>query len=128
MPIRRTVTLRNLDMEFTKPGAMAFYDDDHDDLRMRVEKLYTGTSWSEDPPSRTRHLVANVRITGGDGQMLSVSSDFLLVRTRLDGDADQFHGRREDRLRISGDSFLLARRHVFLDHTVIHATNLSSLF
>jgi 3-phenylpropionate/cinnamic acid dioxygenase small subunit len=50
------------------------------------------------------------------------------VRTRLDGDADQFHGRREDRLRISGDSFLLARRHVFLDHTVIHATNLSSLF
>lgn len=128
MPIRRTVTLRNLDMEFTKPGAMAFYDDDHDDLRMRVEKLYTGTSWSEDPPSRTRHLVANVRITGGDGQMLSVSSDFLLVRTRLDGDADQFHGRREDQLRISGDSFLLARRHVFLDHTVIHATNLSSLF
>ena len=128
MPIRRTVTLRNLDREFTKPGAMAFYDDDHDDLRMRVEKLYTGTSWSEDPPSRTRHLVANVRITGGDAEMLSVSSDFLLLRTRLDGDADRFHGRREDRLRFSGDSFLLARRQIFLDHTVIHATNLSSLF
>ncbi|MFM8770205.1 MAG: aromatic-ring-hydroxylating dioxygenase subunit beta [Rubrivivax sp.] len=128
MPIRRTVTLRNLDMEFTGPGSMAFYDDDHGDLRMRVDKLYTGSSWSEDPPSRSRHLVANVRITGFDGELVEVSSAFLLVRTRLDGDGDQFHGRREDRLRICGDSFLLARRHVFLDHTVIHATNLSTLF
>jgi 3-phenylpropionate/cinnamic acid dioxygenase small subunit len=128
MPIRRTVTLRNLDMEFTRPGAMAFYDDDYQDLRMRVDKLYTGSSWSEDPPSRSRHLVANVRITDCEGEMLSISSDFLLVRTRLEGDADRFHGRREDRLRMRGDSFLLARRHVFLDHTVIHATNLSTLF
>lgn len=128
MPIRRTVTLRNIDREFTQPGAMAFFDDDHNDLRMRVEKLYTGSSWSEDPPSRTRHLIGNVRITGIDGEIVMVQSDFLLVRTRMEGDADQFHGRRDDRLRIQGDSFLLAQRHIYLDHTVIHATNLSSLF
>lgn len=128
MPIRRTVSLRNIEMEFTRPGAMAFYDDDYNDLRMRVEKLYTGSSWSEDPPSRSRHLVANVRITAFDGQILAVSSDFLLVRTRMEDSADQFHGRREDKLRVAGDSFLLAQRHVFLDHTVIQATNLSTLF
>lgn len=128
MPIRRTVTLRNIDREFTQPGSMAFFDDDHDDLRMRVEKLYTGSSWSEDPPSRTRHLVSNVRITGLEAATVRVQSDFLLLRTRMEGDADQFHGRRDDRLRIDGDSFLLVQRHIYLDHTVIHATNLSSLF
>jgi biphenyl 2,3-dioxygenase beta subunit len=128
MPIRRTVTLRNIDREFTQPGDMSFFDDDHNDLRMRVDKLYTGSSWSEDPPSRTRHLVTNVRITGLDEAIVQVQSDFLLVRTRMEGDADRFHGRREDRLRMDGDSFLLAQRHIFLDHTVIHATNLSSLF
>jgi 3-phenylpropionate/cinnamic acid dioxygenase small subunit len=107
---------------------MAFFDDDHDDLRMRVEKLYTGSSWSEDPPSRTRHLVSNVRITGLDEATVRVQSDFLLLRTRMEGDADQFHGRRDDRLRIDGDSFLLVQRHIYLDHTVIHAPQLSSLF
>lgn len=128
MPIRRTVTLRNIDREFTQPGSMSFFDDDHDDLRMRVEKLYTGSSWSEDPPSRTRHLVSNVRITGLEAATVRVQSDFLLLRTRMAGDADQFHGRRDDRLRIDGDSFLLVQRHIYLDHTVIHANNLSSLF
>jgi 3-phenylpropionate/cinnamic acid dioxygenase small subunit len=128
MPIRRTVTLRNIDREFTRPGGMAFFDDDHDDLRMRVEKLYTGSSWSENPPSRTRHLVSNVRITGLDEATVRVQSDFLLLRTRMEGDADQFHGRRDDRLRIDGDSFLLVQRHIYLDHTVIHAPQLSSLF
>lgn len=128
MPIRRTVTLRNIDKEFTRPGDMAFFDDDYNDLRMRVEKLYTGSSWSEDPPSRTRHLVSNVRITGFDGVMVSVSSAFHLLRTRLEGVADSFHGRRDDKLRLDGERFAIVQRHIFLDHTVIRATNLSSLF
>ena len=55
MPIRRTVTLAYIEREFTKPGDMAYFDDDYRDLEMRVEKFYTGSSWSEDPPSRTRH-------------------------------------------------------------------------
>lgn len=128
MPIRRTVTLSNIDREFTRIGGMSYFDDDYNDLRMRIEKLYTGSSWSEDPPSRTRHLVSNVRIVDWDGAMVSVCSAFHLLRSRLEGITDSFHGRREDRLRASGDSFLLAQRHVYLDHTVIQATNLSSLF
>ncbi|MEK9720261.1 MAG: 3-phenylpropionate/cinnamic acid dioxygenase subunit beta, partial [Quisquiliibacterium sp.] len=120
MPIRRTVSLRNIDREFTQPGSMSFFDDDYNDLSMRVEKLYTGSSWSEDPPSRTRHLVSNVRVTGLQGETVWVESTFLLLRTRLEGDADHFHGRREDWLRAEGESFKLTRRHIYLDHTVIH--------
>ena len=128
MPIRRTVTIRNIEREFTRLGDMAFFDDDYKDLRMRVEKFYSGSSWSEDPPSRTRHLVSNARITEWDGNELLVCSAFHMLRTRLDDTSEQFHGRREDRLRVNGQSFLLAQRHIYLDHTVIQATNLSSLF
>lgn len=128
MPIRRTVTLSNIDREFTRIGGMSYFDDDYDDLRMRIEKLFTGSSWSEDPPSRTRHLVGNVQIVDWDGVVVSVRSAIHLLRSRLEGVTDSFHGRREDRLRVDGDGFRLAQRHVYLDHTVIHATNLSILF
>ncbi|HEX3406496.1 MAG TPA: aromatic-ring-hydroxylating dioxygenase subunit beta, partial [Caulobacteraceae bacterium] len=39
MPIRRTVTLSDLDLEFTKPGDMAYFDDDRIMLEMRVRKF-----------------------------------------------------------------------------------------
>ena len=128
MPIRRTVTARDVDREFTRIGDMAYFDDDHRDLRMRVEKLYTGSSWSEDPPSRTRHFVGNVQVTAVDGDLVSVRSSLHLYRSRLEGVTDSFCARREDLLRRAGDSFRIARRHIYLDHTVIHATNLSNLF
>ena len=86
MPVRRTVTLQDIDREFTRIGDMAYFDDDHDDLRMRVEKLYTGSSWSEDPPSRTRHFVGNVQVTGMEGDIVSVRSALHLHRSRLDFD------------------------------------------
>lgn len=49
MPIRRTVTTGDLDREFTKPGEVAFFDDDRAYLEMRVKKLEAGSAWSEDP-------------------------------------------------------------------------------
>ncbi|GAA4232797.1 3-phenylpropionate/cinnamic acid dioxygenase small subunit [Streptosporangium album] len=83
MPIRRTVPRRELHKEFTKPGEMAFFDDDKDMLTGRVLKLRTGTAWAEDPPSRTRHLITNVRIVEDDAAGLTVESNFLLYQTRL---------------------------------------------
>ena len=128
MPIRRTVTVGDLDMEFTKPGAMAYFDDDRQLLEMRVKKLETSTAWSENPPSRSRHLVTNVRITGVAGDEITVEVCFHLYRTRLSSEVDSWVGRRTDVLRRTGDSFRLAKRHIFLDQTVILATNMSTLF
>src|SRR5512142_2528687 len=42
MPIRRTVTSSDLDLEFTRPGDMAYFDDDRELLEMRVKKLEAG--------------------------------------------------------------------------------------
>ncbi|MCH7743411.1 MAG: hypothetical protein IIB71_12200 [Proteobacteria bacterium] len=39
MPIRRTTMARDVGNEFTRPGAMAFFDDDKNFLQLRVKKL-----------------------------------------------------------------------------------------
>jgi 3-phenylpropionate/cinnamic acid dioxygenase small subunit len=128
MPIRRTVTTSDIEREFTKPGDMAFFDDDLELLEMRVKKLEAGSAWSEDPPSRSRHFVSNVRITAVDGDEITVELAFHLYRTRLNTEVDSWVGRREDVLRRQDDSFRLVRRHIFLDQTLIRSTNMSTIF
>lgn len=128
MPIRRTVTRSNRDREFTKPGDMAFFDDDRRLLEMRVRKLEASSAWSEDPPSRSRHFVSNVRIVDIAGEDITVDVCFHLYRTRLNTEVDSWVGRRTDVLRRDGASFKLAKRYIFLDQTVILAKNMSTLF
>ncbi len=128
VPIRRTRMHRELDQEFTRPGDMAFLNDTKDLLRGRVAKLTTGRSWSEDPPSRTRRLVTNVRITSDDGAELAVESNFLLYRTRLNSQEDTWIGSRQDRLRRTDAGLRIAARTVLLEQTVLLARNLSNFF
>lgn len=128
MPIRRTMSRRELSKEFTKPGEMAFFDDSKMFLRMRVTKLETGTAWAEDPPSRTRHLITNVRIVATNGDELTVETYFLHYRTRLKSEEDQWIGRREDVLRRKGNGFEIARRYIYLDQTILLSQNLSNFF
>ena len=128
MPIRRTVMADNLANEFTAPGAMSYFNDDKAMLEARVKKLATGYSWSEDPPSRTRHHITNVRVLETEGDEVTVEANFNLYRTRLDSDEDSWNGRRRDVLRRVDGQFKIAKRHVFLDHTVIQSRNLSNFF
>jgi biphenyl 2,3-dioxygenase beta subunit len=128
VPIRRTRMRRELDGEFTQKGEMAFFDDTKPMLAGRVAKLQTGRSWSEDPPSRTRRLVTNVRVVADDGHELAVESNFLLYRARLDSDEDTWLGSRRDTLRRADGSFLIAARTVRLEQTVLLARNLSNFF
>jgi biphenyl 2,3-dioxygenase beta subunit len=128
MPIRRTTTAKEVANEFTKPGGMAYFDDDKRTLSLRVQRLLAGRAWAEDPPSRTRHMVSNVRVVGLTGAEIDVELNFELYRTRLDSEEDRWIGRREDRLRRENGTLKLARRHVYLDQTVILAQNMSNLF
>lgn len=108
--------------------AGAFHmDDDHDALEMRVLRLETEYAWAEDPPSRTRHFVTNLRVcaTERDGE-LRVKSNLLLYRTR--GDVPKFDllsGERHDTLRREDDAWKLASRAVILDQSVILTHNLA---
>lgn len=128
MPLRRTRGQRELDQEFTKPGEMAFFDEDKQLLVGRIIKLNTGRSWSEDPPSRTRHLITNIRVVADDGHELEVESNFHLYRTRLKSEEDSWIGSRSDTLRRVDGDFRIARRHIFLEQTVLSSRNLSNFF
>ncbi|MFI4934987.1 MAG: aromatic-ring-hydroxylating dioxygenase subunit beta [Caulobacterales bacterium] len=128
MPIRRTVTLADIDLEFTKPGGMAYFDDDRGMLEMRVKKLEAGSAWSEDPPSRSRHFVSNVRVLDVAGEEITLEVCFHLYRTRLNSEVSSWVGRRIDMLRRTAGGLRIAKRHIFLDLTVIPTTNMSTLF
>ncbi|AKE01517.1 hypothetical protein XU06_31880 (plasmid) [Rhodococcus erythropolis] len=128
VPVRQTRLTGQLDEEFTKPGEIALFDDDMGTLGIRVRKLQSAYAWGENPPSRTRHMYSNIRVTARDEDSLTVSMNFIFYRGYLAQDADWWVGRREDVLRPHEDSYKIARRHVFLDQTVILSKNMSHFF
>ena len=97
------------------------YDDDHAMLATRVRRLMMPTCWSEDPPTRSRRIISNVRINEGDrvGE-LRVESKFIITLCRQDNPADFFSGMREDVLRREGDgTFRIASRKIVGDQAVL---------
>ncbi|HEY0578260.1 MAG TPA: 3-phenylpropionate/cinnamic acid dioxygenase subunit beta [Pseudonocardia sp.] len=74
MPVRVT-TARGADFD-TAPG-MAHFDEDKYSLGRRVARFATEHAWTEDPPSRLRHYVTNVRT------FATVHADELLVESAV---------------------------------------------
>ena len=106
---------------------MAHFDEDRYSLHKRVERFETEHAWAEDPPSRTRHFVTNVRCREGESPgELEVESNLLLFRSRGDvREPDLLSGRRNDTLRRTPDGLRLARREVVLDESVLRTQNLA---
>ena len=109
------------------PGAMAHFDDDHYTLSKRVQRLLTDRAWTEDPPSRTRRFVTNVRVEAGPGDdELRVFSYLLLFRSRLDvRPAEWVSAARADLLRRSASGLRIAGREITVDEAVLHTQNLA---
>ncbi len=108
----------------TQPG-MGHFDEDMYALRKRVQRLATDHAWTEDPPSRTRHFVTNVRTFRHDDG-LEVESALLLFRSRGDTrDADLLSAGRADLLRETEAGLKLARREITADEAVIRTQNLA---
>ena len=128
MPIRRTRLRRELSKEFTQQGEMAYFDDDKGTLMARGKKFSSGQSWAEDPPSRTRHMITNVRIVADEGVELHTEANFHLYRTRLKTEVDSWVGARHDVLRRHERSFLIAKRTILLDQSILIARNLTTMF
>lgn len=124
LPVRVT-TARGASFD-TSPG-MSHFDEDHYSLSMRVARFATEHAWTEDPPSRLRHYVTNVRtfVTDNDDELF-VQSAVLLFRSRGDNREPYLvSALREDILRRDGDSLKLARRLVLVDESVVRMQNLA---
>ena len=96
-------------------------------LELRVKRLGTGYAWSETPPSRTRHMVSNVRVRATDTDTeLSAVSNVLVYRNRgWETSPDLFSGERRDVLRMVDGQWRLAARIVLLDQAVLGARDVS---
>jgi phthalate 3,4-dioxygenase beta subunit len=123
MPVRVT-TARG-----AGPGTLAgmgHFDEDMYALRKRVQRLATDHAWTEDPPSRTRHFVTNVRTFRAGASELRVQSALLLFRSRGDTrEADLLSAGRADLLRETADGLRLARREITADESVLRTQNLA---
>lgn len=87
--------------------------DDHARLAERVSRLQSGNAHGQLPPSRTRHLITNVRVVGDDEEVTVVSSNFLIVDLRL-GVQNIYSGRYEHRLERDGESWKIKMKKVEL--------------
>jgi 3-phenylpropionate/cinnamic acid dioxygenase small subunit len=127
MPLRHNPLERpeSVSEELSKPGETYYFDDDWKSLKIRVERTYSKIAWAEVPPSRTRHLISNIRIKNDKGSELEVNSNFLVYRTRMESDKDIFVGARQDLLRRVNGTFKIARRTIILDQAVLDAKNIS---
>jgi 3-phenylpropionate/cinnamic acid dioxygenase small subunit len=127
MPVRHNPLERpqELEEELSKPGESYYFNDNKETLRTRVERLYSKTAWAEMPPSRTRHLISNIRIKKDDGVEIEVHSNFIVYRTRMEKDEDIFVGTRKDILRRANGELKIARRTILLDQAVLGAKNIS---
>lgn len=131
-PVRENRTMRELHAEMHSPGAGAHFDEDIVSLRQRVKRVTSQRAWAESPPSRTRHLVTNVRAYADDEEpgAFAVESSFCVYRTSGEKGEDWIVGKRFDRLRPADTAagLCIARRTVVFDMATILIKNLSSFY
>ena len=94
--------------------------EDFGTLKTRIARLQTSSAWGEDPPTRTRRLVGNLRCTPVSAKEIDVKSNLLLYLGR--GDVPEhtvLAAERRDRLRRTENGLRLAHRVVLLSHTTL---------
>lgn len=128
MPIRTDRAPGDEAKEFTQIGQCAFFDETKALLAQRVRKMRTGYCWAEEPRSRTRHMINGLRIIAERLDEVDTECNFLVYRSRLDEREDFWVGRRADTVRKINGRWLLAKRSLFLDHTLLHSQNMSVFF
>jgi 3-phenylpropionate/cinnamic acid dioxygenase small subunit len=108
---------------------LAILDETKATLGGRIARLDTGMAWAEDPPSRTRHIIANIEVEPGDEVLeLKVYSNFMVYRNRSETEQDFYIGARQDVLRRVDGAWKIARRKLVLDQNVLLAKNVSIFF
>ena len=109
---------------------MDHFAEDRYSLEKRVRRFDTEHAWTEDPPSRTRRFVSNIRVfPGAQPHELRAVSYLLLFRSRGDiAPPDLVSCERHDVLRRDNGALRLALREVLVDESVLRTQNLAIFF
>jgi p-cumate 2,3-dioxygenase beta subunit len=110
-----TYRIPSTDVPDAEPGeALFLIDDDAARLRSRVEQLLGKSTWSENPHSRTRRLLGNVRIRRTEGARAWVTANFAVYRMRTNQVAT-YVGRYEYVLERRAEGLRIQHRRAILD-------------
>ena len=124
MPVRVTHDKRQAEEEFVTH--FGHFDETREMLEIRVRRLSTKTAWAENPPSRTRHFVSNIRVVAEGNSVFSVRNNLLLYRNRGDSaEHDLLSAERHDVLRKVEDKWQISERCIYLDQSTLGTMNLS---
>lgn len=88
--------------------------DNAERVQARVKQLLGKTAWAENPPSRTRRLISNVRIRSMEGDTMDVTANFVVYRMRFQ-QVDTYIGRYEYTLVLHDGALKIRRRRAILD-------------
>jgi len=126
-PIRLTRTGPNRDRDVMR--TMFHFDDDYNSILMRSGRLQK-SAWAEDPPSRCRRFVTNVRAgeceTAGEYEVVSY---IFMERSRGDNpENEHMTAERRDVWREVDGAYRLARREIIADQSVLGMSNFAVFF
>lgn len=103
-----------------------FMQEDLGSLSLRVQRLGSPYNWAENPRTRTRRMVGNVRVGALVGEDLRVDSNLVVFCHRADAAAPlMLTCERQDVLRRHDGRWTLAKRMALLDSTVLGHESLS---
>ena len=121
-PLRLTRNGPNKDRDVVR--TMKHFDANYGSILMRTGRL-SKSAWAEDPPSRTRRFVTNVRIaeceTAGEYEVVS----YLYVeRSRMDNPENEtISAERRDIWRLVAGAYKLTRREIIVDQSTLGMSN-----
>jgi 3-phenylpropionate/cinnamic acid dioxygenase small subunit len=126
-PLRLTRNGPNKDRDVVR--TMMHFDDDYASILMRTGRL-SKSAWAEDPPSRTRRFVTNVRVaeceTAGAYEVVS----YLYVeRSRFDNHENEtLSAERRDVWRLVDGGYKLSKREIIVDQSTLGMSNFAIFF
>lgn len=100
--------------------------DDRRRLHERVLRLTSGFAYSQDPPSRTCHVVGNVRVTERSDEAVTVTSHQIVTEVRR-GVQNIFAGRFEHELVPIDGTYRIRRKVVRLTNSDVPLGNVTFL-
>jgi 3-phenylpropionate/cinnamic acid dioxygenase small subunit len=121
-PIRLTRTGPTRDRDVMR--TMFHFDEDYNSILMRTGRLHK-SAWAEDPPSRCRRFITNVRVAECDSMgEYEVVSYLFLERSRGDNpENERMTAERRDVWRDVDGTYKLTTREIIVDQSVLGMAN-----
>ena len=95
--------------------ALFLIADDRERIRQRIIRVQDPNCHAEYPKSRTRRMIANVRILDVEGDLITVAANFVCYRFRRYERVREYVGAYRYLLRRVGDGFRIKERRVLID-------------